>query len=55
ISREHILKMVWGYNVFPTTRTIDNFIMTYRKYFEPDPRNPVYFMSVRGVGYKFVI
>ncbi len=55
ISREHILKMVWGYNVFPTTRTIDNFIMTYRKYFEPDPRNPVHFMSVRGVGYKFVI
>ncbi len=55
ISREHILKMVWGYNVFPTTRTIDNFIMTYRKYFEPDPRNPIYFLSVRGVGYKFVI
>lgn len=54
ISREHILKMVWGYNVFPTTRTIDNFIMIYRKYFEPDPRNPVHFVSVRGVGYKFV-
>ena len=54
ISREHILKMVWGYNVFPTTRTIDNFIMIYRKYFELDPRNPVHFLSVRGVGYKFV-
>ncbi|GBL35306.1 transcriptional regulatory protein WalR [Filimonas sp.] len=54
ISREHILKMVWGFNVFPTTRTIDNFIMTYRKYFEEDPRNPKYFLSVRGVGYKFM-
>jgi len=54
ISREHILKMVWGFNVFPTTRTIDNFIMTYRKYFEPDPRNPKHFLSVRGVGYKFM-
>jgi two-component system alkaline phosphatase synthesis response regulator PhoP len=53
ITREHILKMVWGYNVFPTTRTIDNFIMTYRKYFEVDPRHPIHFLSVRGVGYKF--
>lgn len=53
ISREHILKMVWGFNVYPTTRTIDNFIMTYRKYFEEDPRNPKYFLSVRGIGYKF--
>jgi two-component system alkaline phosphatase synthesis response regulator PhoP len=54
ISREHILKMVWGFNVFPTTRTIDNFIMTYRKYFEEDPRNPKHFLSIRGVGYKFM-
>jgi len=53
ITREHILKMVWGYNVFPTTRTIDNFIMTFRKYFEEDPRHPIHFLSVRGVGYKF--
>jgi two-component system alkaline phosphatase synthesis response regulator PhoP len=54
ITREHILKMVWGYNVFPTTRTIDNFITAFRKYFEPDPRQPIHFISVRGVGYKFV-
>lgn len=53
ITREHILKMVWGYNVFPTTRTIDNFIMTFRKHFEEDPRHPIHFLSVRGVGYKF--
>lgn len=55
VSREHILKMVWGYNVFPSTRTIDNFIMTYRKYFEKDPRSPKYFHSVRGLGYKFTL
>lgn len=54
VSREHILKMVWGYNVFPTTRTVDNFIMNFRKYFEKDPRNPQHFFSIRGVGYKFV-
>ncbi|HNF71691.1 MAG TPA: helix-turn-helix domain-containing protein [Chitinophagaceae bacterium] len=45
--------MVWGFNVFPTTRTIDNFIMTYRKYFEENPRNPQHFISIRGTGYKF--
>ncbi|MBL7772161.1 MAG: response regulator transcription factor [Chitinophagaceae bacterium] len=55
ITREYILKMVWGYNVFPTTRTIDNFITTFRKYFEPDAKQPQYFISVRGVGYKLVI
>lgn len=54
ITREHILKMVWGYNVFPTTRTIDNFITTFRKYFEEEPRQPKHFISVRGVGYRFV-
>lgn len=53
VPREKILQSVWGYNVYPTTRTIDNFILSFRKYFEPDPRNPRYFHSVRGVGYKF--
>src|SRR5690554_3401059 len=53
VSREHILQVVWGYNVFPTTRTIDNFILSFRKYFEIDSRNPKHFHSVRGVGYKF--
>ena len=42
-----------GYDVYPSTRTIDNFILTFRKYFEPDPKEPRYFHSVRGVGYKF--
>lgn len=53
VSREHILQAVWGYNVYPTTRTIDNFILSFRKYFEKDTRNPKHFHSVRGVGYKF--
>ncbi len=53
VSREEILQKVWGYNVFPTTRTVDNFIVGFRKYFEPDPREPRYFHSIRGVGYKF--
>lgn len=53
VSREEILQKVWGYNVFPTTRTVDNFIVAFRKYFEPDPRSPRHFHSVRGVGYKF--
>ena len=53
VTREKILQAVWGYNVYPTTRTIDNFILTFRKYFEADSRDPVYFHAVRGVGYKF--
>jgi len=53
VTREKILQTVWGYNVYPTTRTIDNFILNFRKYFEADSRNPRFFHSVRGVGYKY--
>jgi len=53
VTREKILQSVWGYKVYPNTRTIDNFILTFRKYFETDSRNPKHFHSVRGVGYKF--
>ncbi|MEO5675564.1 MAG: response regulator transcription factor [Chitinophagales bacterium] len=53
VSRKEILETVWGYDVFPTTRTIDNFILTFRREFEHDTRNPRYFHSIRGVGYKF--
>jgi two-component system, OmpR family, alkaline phosphatase synthesis response regulator PhoP len=53
VTREKILQAVWGYNVYPTTRTIDNFILNFRKYFEEDSRNPRHFHSVRGVGYKY--
>ena len=55
VSREKILQTVWGYQVFPNTRTIDNFITAFRKYFEKDSKNPEFFISVRGVGYKFKI
>lgn len=54
VSRQQILQSVWGYDVYPSTRTIDNFILSFRKYFEADPKNPSHFLSVRGIGYKFV-
>lgn len=53
VSRTLILQTVWGYDVYPSTRTIDNFILAFRKYFEKDPKNPTYFHAIRGVGYKF--
>ncbi|MBL7797986.1 MAG: response regulator transcription factor [Saprospiraceae bacterium] len=53
VSRNQILQAVWGYDVFPSTRTIDNFILAFRKYFEKDPRDPQFFHSIRGVGYRF--
>jgi len=54
VSRQQILQAVWGYDVYPSTRTIDNFILSFRKYFEEDPKQPKFFLSVRGVGYKFI-
>jgi two-component system alkaline phosphatase synthesis response regulator PhoP len=53
VSRTEILDKIWGKDQFPTTRTIDNFILNLRKKFEENPRDPRYFHSVRGVGYKF--
>ena len=53
ISRIEILDKVWGADQFPTTRTIDNYILNFRKIFEEDPKDPKHFFSVRGVGYKF--
>lgn len=53
VSRQEILTSVWGYDVFPTTRTIDNFILKFRKYFEKKSGGAEYFHSIRGVGYKF--
>lgn len=55
ISRDEILDEIWGKDKFPTSRTIDNYILNFRKYFEPNPSNPIYFKSLRGVGYKFEI
>jgi two-component system, OmpR family, alkaline phosphatase synthesis response regulator PhoP len=53
VSRQEILESVWGYDVFPSTRTIDNYILQFRKIFEPDPKESKYFHAIRGVGYKF--
>lgn len=53
VTREEILDRVWGYEVFPSTRTIDNFIVRIRKRFERDAEQPQHFHTVRGVGYRF--
>jgi len=53
VSRDEILDKIWGKEQFPTTRTIDNYILSFRKLFEVDPKNPHYFHSIRSVGYKF--
>ena len=54
IHRHELLNEVWGYNVTPTTRTVDNYILDLRKKLEEDPAKPKHILSVRGVGYKFV-
>lgn len=53
VSRDELLDNVWGTDQFPTSRTIDNFILTFRKLFEENPKEPKHFHSIRGVGYKF--
>jgi DNA-binding response OmpR family regulator len=53
VQRKILLERVWGYSSEAETRTLDNFIVRLRKYFEPDPASPVYFQTVRGVGYRF--
>lgn len=53
LSRDLILDAVWGYSAYPSTRTIDNFILRFRKYFEPDSSKPVYFHTEFGTGYRF--
>lgn len=54
VSRQQILQYVWGYDIFPSTRTVDNFILSLRKYFEKDLKKPKYFHAIRGIGYKFI-
>jgi DNA-binding response OmpR family regulator len=53
VSREELLENVWNITAQVETRTVDNFIVKLRKYFEPDPSNPIYFKSIRGAGYLF--
>ncbi len=52
VSRDEILNEVWSENEFPTTRTVDNFILRLRRLIEKDPENPALIRSVRGVGYQ---
>jgi DNA-binding response OmpR family regulator len=52
VSRAAILDRVWGYDAFPTERTIDNFIVRLRRLLEPDPQSPRYIHTVRGTGYR---
>jgi two-component system, OmpR family, alkaline phosphatase synthesis response regulator PhoP len=53
VSRERLLNEVWGYDNYPTTRTVDNHILRLRQKLEPDPANPRYFLTMHGAGYKF--
>jgi two-component system alkaline phosphatase synthesis response regulator PhoP len=53
LSRKHLLEIGWGYTGVTTTRTVDNFIVRFRRYFENNPQKPVYFKSLRSVGYVF--
>jgi DNA-binding response OmpR family regulator len=52
VTREEFLEIVWGYNAYPTTRTVDNQILSLRNKLEPDPSNPQYIQTVHGVGYR---
>lgn len=54
ISRDELLNEVWGYQNYPSTRTVDNHILKLRQKLEKEPANPVHFRTVHGVGYKFV-
>ncbi|MBU0692040.1 response regulator transcription factor [bacterium] len=53
VDRDKILDNVWGYDRYPSSRTVDNLIFRLRKYFEPDPKEPVYIHTVYGAGYRF--
>jgi DNA-binding response OmpR family regulator len=54
LSREELLNHVWGYNCYPSTRTVDNQILKLRQKLEPDPSNPKFIRTMHGMGYKFV-
>jgi DNA-binding response OmpR family regulator len=53
VTRHMLLDEVWGYDVFPTTRTVDNYILSLRKKLEDDPANPKHILTVHTAGYKF--
>jgi two-component system alkaline phosphatase synthesis response regulator PhoP len=53
VTRDHLLKKVWGFTLLPKTRTVDHFLGRLRKHFEKDPEQPQHFLTVRGAGYRF--
>lgn len=53
LSRGNLLQIGWGYTKGTSTRTVDNFIVRFRKYFEDNPKKPAYFISIRSIGYVF--
>jgi two-component system alkaline phosphatase synthesis response regulator PhoP len=55
VSRDEILDKLWTKDESPSSRTIDNYILNFRKLFESNPKEPVHFLSLRGVGYKFCV
>ncbi|MFQ5846709.1 MAG: response regulator transcription factor [Candidatus Methylomirabilales bacterium] len=54
LARERLLDEIWGYERYPTTRTVDNHILKLRQKLEEDPENPRFILTVHGIGYKFV-
>jgi len=55
VSRDALLDAVWGYDSYPSTRTVDNYILSLRKKIEPDPSHPRHIVTVHTVGYKFFL
>lgn len=53
VTRDQILRAVWGYSVFVTPRSVDRCINTLREKVEPDPATPAYIKTIRGIGYRF--
>ncbi|KAA3653231.1 MAG: DNA-binding response regulator [Calditrichaeota bacterium] len=54
VSRDDLLNKVWGYEIYPTSRTVDNFIAKIRKKIEKDPANPEHILTIYGIGYKLL-
>ena len=54
VDRLELLNQVWGYDRYPTTRTVDTHVLNLRRKLEPDPKHPTHLLTVHGVGYKFV-
>jgi DNA-binding response OmpR family regulator len=54
ITRDHLMNKIWGYENYPTSRTVDNYIVKLRKKIEDDPAHPAHILTVHGLGYKFI-